>query len=1003
MSDKRKIILTSGSAPGETGQIDFKPRIDDANPLNGVTIKGPDSVGATPITMTLPSSINAGVIKTDGSGNLSTGTISGSEISSIPASKIDSLTPNRAAQSDSGGVLTSSSVTATELSYVSGVTSSIQTQLDSKASDSSLTTHIADTAAHSSTSANTPSRIVSRDASGDFSASKININELDVNAPATLNIGASVGANDINIGGITSTVKIPGNFEVDGSTTFINSTNLDVTDPLITINKDGTDLSSEGSGIQVDRVGTKGSLIYANAATSKFKVGDQGSEKEVATISDAQIITNKDIDGQTAANNRRITLPQDTYSNLTGLTRKAGTLLYANDQKKAYIDDGTVLRPVGSGSGSGGINFIGLDTNFQFLNSDDVDAETSVGNWATYADAAGSMPVDMTGGSPNITLARTTTVGEVLNGSGSFEVTKDAANRQGQGVSVLTNIPLGYRGKRASISLPLKIISGSLVEGDLKCFLYDITNSQVLTPINNDILTSSTLNMGVDIPSNCAQIRFGFHFASTSASEVNFSFDDVFVGPKDLILGATITDEIDESSLISFDNFGTTTNHSIFTRQVGNKLQIRGSFTSGTSVASPAAIILPNKYKIDSSKFNTDHSALGILHYQGNGGAGGVFTLNYSVTLYYDGSDISKIYMGAQSGTTNGEFIPVNASTLLASGGVGNFYLEVPIQGFSSNVINGNSVSFNASSLAANGSNVTATPTLLGEFRTLIKDNAAFTLSDDATAQSSASIAADGFHIYATSGSGAGTSGQPNSISLFVGKNKQVKFQFYANTGRTGEISTDVWVTSIEVGLHKHYNPTTGIATVQLALLGGNVTRYVGDTFSETSGGTGASDCYFDIIVSENNLPLISQVTENEVEVNTPSGWGSTNTYVRLFSVISKQNGDAISVVNSATLGTYFTINKDGVYALSYLSDYTSSTLTFYITKNESTLNANPTSVGASVVSFGYGATANSYGFQTTSVVNLRAGDIIRPMTDVTAAGGASVAADTKFRITKVA
>lgn len=50
----------------------------------------------------------------------------------IALSKLASLTADRAVQTSSGGVLEPSSVTSTELSYVSGVTSAIQTQLNAK-------------------------------------------------------------------------------------------------------------------------------------------------------------------------------------------------------------------------------------------------------------------------------------------------------------------------------------------------------------------------------------------------------------------------------------------------------------------------------------------------------------------------------------------------------------------------------------------------------------------------------------------------------------------------------------------------------------------------------------------------------------------------------------------------------------------------------------------------------------------------------------------------------
>lgn len=54
----------------------------------------------------------------------------------IALSKLASLTADRALQSSSGGVIEVSAVTSTELGYVSGVTSAIQTQLNGKVSKS---------------------------------------------------------------------------------------------------------------------------------------------------------------------------------------------------------------------------------------------------------------------------------------------------------------------------------------------------------------------------------------------------------------------------------------------------------------------------------------------------------------------------------------------------------------------------------------------------------------------------------------------------------------------------------------------------------------------------------------------------------------------------------------------------------------------------------------------------------------------------------------------------
>lgn len=51
----------------------------------------------------------------------------------IALSKLAALTASRATETDASGFITASSVTSTELGYVSGVTSAIQTQLDAKA------------------------------------------------------------------------------------------------------------------------------------------------------------------------------------------------------------------------------------------------------------------------------------------------------------------------------------------------------------------------------------------------------------------------------------------------------------------------------------------------------------------------------------------------------------------------------------------------------------------------------------------------------------------------------------------------------------------------------------------------------------------------------------------------------------------------------------------------------------------------------------------------------
>lgn len=118
---------------------------------------------------------------------------------------------------------------------------------------------------------------------------------IDTTGAGALAIGASVGANNMTLGGAASTVVIAGNLQVDGTTTTVNSTTLEVDDANIEVNKGGNDASAEGAGLTVDRTGTSGSFIYKDASASKFACGPAGSELDIVDVSSLQTLTNKTI------------------------------------------------------------------------------------------------------------------------------------------------------------------------------------------------------------------------------------------------------------------------------------------------------------------------------------------------------------------------------------------------------------------------------------------------------------------------------------------------------------------------------------------------------------------------------------------------------------------------------------------------------------------------------------------------------------------------------------
>jgi hypothetical protein len=193
----------------------------------------------------------------------------------------------------------------------------------------------------------------------------------------------------------------------------------------------------------------------------------------------------------------------------------------------------------GSGSGVGGINYI-----------ENFDAEDDVSGWTAYADAAASQPVDGTGGSPTSSIAQTTTVSEVLRGSGSFKFSKGAANYQGEGFSVdFTMDRADYVGGRQIYVKFNYQTSVNFATGDLRLFIYDKDAASLIQLVNGEnaeVIASQTpgIFLAVFTPQNSTSNDFRLigHIATTNANAWNIIFDQVIVGPDSLSQAAEVTD-----------------------------------------------------------------------------------------------------------------------------------------------------------------------------------------------------------------------------------------------------------------------------------------------------------------------------------------------------------------------------------------------------------------------------------------------------------------------------
>lgn len=152
--------------------------------------------------------------------------------------------------------------------------------------------------------------------------------------------------------------------------------------------------------------------------------------------------------------------------------------------------------------------------------------ENGVIGWTAYADAASSIPVDMTGGAPAVTVA--STASNPLLGNAACLITKDAADRQGQGYAQAVTVPIGYRGQTLSVSGVFKVNSGTYASGDLKVFVYDVTNNSVLTAAGASLSgQQGRFTAEFSTASTTASIRVGVHVATTSASAYAVQVDNL--------------------------------------------------------------------------------------------------------------------------------------------------------------------------------------------------------------------------------------------------------------------------------------------------------------------------------------------------------------------------------------------------------------------------------------------------------------------------------------------
>lgn len=537
-----------------------------------------------------------------------------------------------------------------------------------------------------------------------------------------------------------------------------------------------------------------------------------------------------------------------------------------------YTADGWTAVGTGSGGASSlsGINFFPNGT-----------FDTDASGVSSYED--GGSYVDGTGGSP-ATLSFSWidyTDSLSLEGLGSLKISKAATDGSGEGITLTTN-PIGsfYQNDVVYGSFSYNASDSNYTEDDLEITAYDINTGTELTVEgfgDQDTFIKKVAKgkklFKVFTNGTTRDIRISLHLASDSATSSAWaiSIDEFKLGVDTPILGPIVTDT---GSYVPTLN--STTNVSLNSGtfwQVGSRLLGSGTVKwSGVGAASDFSFTLPSGYQVDPSKIpstSANETVVGSADWFNNGVSWRLAQVVYNTST----STFNLVIEGGGS-----QFF----SNQAGSGDFVSWNFNIPILNASTGVSYSNSSTFNVSQFLATGTRVTGSaPTKLGEYRSYLRQSSSLTYSETNGDPTASPTAANGILLYgnSTGYSTTDSNNSPSRYDIYVGKNKQVKFVFFQNTGRTGLIYVDPSRDSTNSrGVDTHYDPTTGIATVRL---------FVWDTATANcfagydNAGFSVLNTYFDIVVAENaqavgldlnDIPIKNTLYVKDIKANNTAG-----------------------------------------------------------------------------------------------------------------------------------
>jgi len=520
------------------------------------------------------------------------------------------------------------------------------------------------------------------------------------------------------------------------------------------------------------------------------------------------------------------------------------------------------------------------------------DAEVDATGYSTYADAAATTPVDGTGGAPNITFTRNTS--SPLRDTGDFDIAKTAADRQGEGVSNDFTIDSADKGQTLQVTFDYAA-SANFADADIGMFIFDVTNASLIQMSNVDVLSNSKKFTGSFIADlTSTSYRLIWHIASTNASAWDFNFDNVRVGPANIVADTAkevrawldydgVLDSINASNGIASVVTNGTGDYTITWEKAFSSANYSVNFS--TRADSVAGDIVINE---DDANPKTT-SAIRLLTSEAGTGTR---------------RDVDNIYVTAYEDNS-----PAQPAVLS----------QLPI----SDWIDDGTITISA---------VTTPPTK----GTIVRDKARYRRIGDSMEirfeyeQSTAGTAGVGSYLFEI----------PGGFSIDTAKVHSVVSNQEASIGNgtvsdsADGFSASSFITTASVADSTHiefWMPVT--ATNVLSTIASGVFSLANAAIVYTASVTVPIQGWSANLIR--TLPL-----QDTIDIHTGNGHGSTNTKIRRFTTVLENSGSAMTLTQDATNGDSVTINQNGIYSISYTDSFGAAS-SFGISKNSSELTTN--------------------------------------------------------------